>query len=94
MTFFWTLWAFDLIIALVAVYFFFMGLLDGSVSSFNLRIWALLLLGLALVIFGSLWLKSKEQMLVAKLLLGILAIPGMLYVLFFLFVLIGKPRWN
>ncbi|MBK9488642.1 MAG: osmoprotectant transporter permease [Haliscomenobacter sp.] len=94
MTFFWILWGFDALITLVVLYFFFIGLADGTVSSFNMGIWTLLLLGLAVVMLGSLWLKSIEYLTLAKILLWILAIPGLLYVLFILFILIGKPRWN
>lgn len=94
MTLFWILWGIDALIALIALYFFFIGLADGSVSSFNMGIWSLLLIGLAVIIFGSLWLKSINQLGIAKGLLGILAIPGILYALFILMVIIGKPRWN
>lgn len=94
MTFFWILWGFDAIITLVALYFFFIGLADGSVSSFNMGIWMLLLLGLAVIMLGSLWLKSIKYLTLAKILLGILAIPGLLYVAFILFFIIGKPRIN
>ncbi len=33
------LWGIDAVIALVFVYFFVVGLGDGSVSSFNMRLW-------------------------------------------------------
>lgn len=94
MTFFWILWGFDALITIVFLYFFFIGLADGSVSAFNMKIWALLLIGLAVVMLGSLWLKSINQMFMAKSLLSVLAIPGVLYLLFILMVVIGKPRWN
>lgn len=94
MNFFWILWGFDALITLVALYFFFIGLADGSVSSFNAKIWALLLFGLAVILLGSLGLKSIGQLPWAKVLLSILAIPGLLYVLFILMVIITKPRWN
>lgn len=94
MNFFWILWGFDALITLVALYFFFIGLADGSVSSFNAKIWALLLFGLAVILLGSLGLKSIGQLSWAKVLLSILAIPGLLYVLFILMVIITKPRWN
>lgn len=94
MTFFWVLWGFDAIIALVVLYFFFVGLADGSVSSSNMGIWLLLLAAVAAILFGSLWLKSIERLGLAKGVLCILALPGFLYLLFMLFILIGKPRWN
>jgi hypothetical protein len=39
------LWGFDLLIALVVVFFFFWGLSDGTVSAFNIGLWLVLLLG-------------------------------------------------
>ncbi|MBV6441905.1 MAG: osmoprotectant transporter permease [Haliscomenobacteraceae bacterium CHB4] len=94
MTFFWILWGFDAIIALVVLYFFFIGLADGSVSSFNMGLWLILLAVVAAVLLGSLWLKSQEYTGWAKGVLCILAVPGFLYLLFLLIVIIGKPRWN
>ncbi len=35
MILFWILWGIDFIVALIAVYFFIVGLGDGSVTSFN-----------------------------------------------------------
>jgi hypothetical protein len=94
MNFFWVLWGFDAIITLVILYFFFIGLADGSVSSFNMGLWVFILLVLAAIMGGSLWLKSTNHMTLAKVLLMLLAIPGLLYALFMLFIIIGKPRWN
>ena len=94
MAFFWILWGFDACIALVALYFFFIGLGDGSVSSFNMAIWLIVLGGLAVILVGSLWLKGMGKLLLAKGLLGILAVPGLLYVLFMLLVIVSNPRWN
>lgn len=94
MNFFWILWGFDVLIALVVLYFFFIGIADGSVSSFNMGIWMLLLIGLAVVVLGSLALKFYGYIVLAKILLSLLAIPGFLYGLFILLVIILKPRWN
>lgn len=88
------LWGFDAIIALVVLYFFFIGLADGSVSSFNMGLWLFLLAVVAAILFGSLWLKSHDRTGLAKGVLSILAVPGLLYLLFLLVVLITKPRWN
>ena len=94
MAFFWTLWGFDACIALVALYFFFIGLGDGSVSSFNMGIWLMLLGGLAVILLGSLWLKGLEKLLLAKGLLAVLAVPGLLYGLFILLVVLSGAKWN
>lgn len=94
MTFFWILWGFDALIALVVLYFFFIGLADGSVSSFNMGLWLFLLAAVAAILLGSLWLESHDRIGLAKAVLCILAVPGFLYLLFMLVVLITKPRWN
>ena len=92
--FFWFLWGFDALVALVVLYFFFTGLADGSVSSFNMTLW----MGILLVVIGipacSLWLKAQDHFTMAKTLLWIMALPALLYLLFMLIVLITKPRWN
>ena len=87
MHFFWILWGFDALISLVILYFFFVGLADGTVSSFNIRIWLLLLGAVAVIMLGSLWLRAHHY-------LGLLAIPGLMYVLYMLMILLFKPRWN
>jgi len=46
------LWGIDAVIALVFVYFFVVGLGDGSVSSFNMRLWLSTLFTLGGVALG------------------------------------------
>ncbi|NBB18909.1 osmoprotectant transporter permease [Runella sp. CRIBMP] len=94
MTLFWVLWGIDAVISLVVLYFFFIGLVDGSVSSFNMGLWVMILLGIGAIMLGSLWLKSNDYLRIAKIVLGILAVPGLLYALFMLMIIITKPRWN
>ncbi len=94
MTTFWILWGIDAVAALIALFFFFWGLADGTVSSFNIRLWMLMLGAIAAILLGSLWLKSHDYLGLAKIVLSILAIPTLLYGLFVLFVIIARPRWN
>ena len=94
MKIFWFFWGFDALIALVVLYFFFIGLIDGSVSSFNMGLWLLILLAVGGVVLGSLWLQSIGHSGAAKGLLLLLAVPGLLFLLFFLVLLIANPRWN
>jgi hypothetical protein len=94
MTFFAVLFAFDLLLALVAVYFFVAGLNDGSVSSFNLLLWLALLGGIAAILGGGLLLNAKGYRRHAIALLIGLAFPGFCLGLLFLLVLILQPRWN
>jgi hypothetical protein len=91
---FWLLWGFDALMALVVLYFFFVGLADGSVSSFNMGLWLIILLVLGGVLLGSLWLRSTGHSGAAKGVLLILAVPGVLFLLYFLILLIAPPRWN
>lgn len=91
---FWILWGFDGLIALVVLYFFIVGLMDGSVSSFNMGLWAAVLAALAAIMGGSLLLRSAGHPVIAAILLAIMALPGFLTGLFFLLMILLKPRWN
>jgi uncharacterized membrane protein HdeD (DUF308 family) len=91
---FWLLWGFDALIGLVVVYFFLAGLADKSVSSDNAGIWMIMLLVVAGVLGGSYWLQTHEQPGWARMVLWLMAAPGLLAVLFMLVVLLSKPRWN
>ena len=91
---FWFLWGVDVVAALVALHFFFVGLCDGSVSSFNARIWAVLLLGLAAVVIGGPWLRSAGHPKLARALVTVLGVQALGVGLFFLVLLITKPRFN
>ena len=86
--------AIDAAVALVAVYFFVIGLGDGSVSSFNIVLWLALLGGIAAVLGAGWLLNAKGQRGSAIAVLAILALPGLLAGLFLLLVLILQPRWN
>ncbi len=91
---FWIPWGFDALITIVVLYFFFVGLADGSVSSFNAGLWFIILLVLGSVMLGSLWLRSSGRNRIAFVVLLILAVPGLMFGLFFLILLIANPRWN
>jgi hypothetical protein len=91
---YWIPWAIDVVIVTVVIYFFLVGLADGSVSSFNIGLWLLIFIGLASVVGGSLWLKFAGHSSLATVFVLILAVPGVLFGLFFVFILIAAPRWN
>jgi hypothetical protein len=91
---FWFLWGVDALTALVALYFFVVGLADGSVSSFNMGIWLALLLGLGGVVFGSLALRSAGREAWARALVIALALPALGIGFFFAVLLVTHPRWN
>lgn len=94
MNYFWLLWGFDAIIALVVMYFLIIGLTDGSVSSQNMFLWLVIVVALIAILGGSYWLKTSGHMTAAKSVLYILAIPGLLYTLFLVIAIFSKARWN
>ena len=94
MTFFRILVGIDIAVAAVALYFFDLGLRDGSISSFNMYLWMEILGCVAAVLVGGLLLNSSGHPRLAKGVLMILALPGVAYVLFFLILIISHPRWN
>jgi hypothetical protein len=94
MYFFWILWSIDAIISLVFVYFFFIGLSDGTISSYNAGTWVLILSGLASLLIGSYWLYAHQYGVLAKIILFLPAVPCLLYGLFLLLMLNSKGRWN
>ena len=94
MTFFWILWGFDALVSLIVVYFFFVGLSDGSVSSRNMGMWLLLLLGVAVLMGGTLLLRQTNFTWLAKLILAIVALPAFGYGLIVFITVVTKTRWN
>ena len=84
----------DLLVALVVVYFFVIGLADGSVSSFNMSLWLGLLAAVAAAVGGGWLLNVNGRRGAAIAALLILAVPGVLYALFVLLIIIAQPRWN
>jgi hypothetical protein len=89
---FWVPWSIDAVVAAIALFFFLWGLQDGTVSSFNIGIWTVLLAALAAVVGGSLWLKSTGRRALAIVLALVLAVPGALMGLFFLALVLAHPR--
>ncbi len=94
MILFWILWVIDAIATAVILYFFVIGLGDGSISSTNAGMWAVLVLLPITLLVGSYILKIRNKLTAAKWLLSILVIPALLYFLFFLMIIILNPKWN
>ncbi|HEX4882905.1 MAG TPA: osmoprotectant transporter permease [Casimicrobiaceae bacterium] len=84
----------DALVALVVLCFFVIGIADGSVSSFNIVLWLVILGVLAAVLGGGFALHRQGRNKAALAVLAIVAIPGLLYGLFVLSILILQPRWN
>jgi hypothetical protein len=86
--------AVDLVVAAVVLYFFFVGLADGSVSSFNGALWAMILAGVTAVPAGGWLLHANGHRRTALALLAVLAAPGLIAGLFILLLIVLQPRWN
>ena len=91
---FWVLWAIAVLTALIIVAFFFIGLLDGSVSSFNIVLWLSILFIVGSTLLGSYRLRIAGFNRWAMVVVLIVAIPGLLCGLFFLVVLLSNESWN
>lgn len=91
---FWIPWVTAAAVTAITIFFFLVGVADGSVSSFNAGMWALLLAFTVGVTIGSLFLKVKGRPGLGAVLALVLAVPGVIALLFFLLVLISEPRWN
>lgn len=94
MNFFKIIWAFDALISVVILVFFFIGLTDGTVSAFNMGLWLLILAVLSAIMFGSIWLRSHQQRALATILLLVLAVPGFLYLAFICIMVFGGVKWQ
>jgi hypothetical protein len=88
------LFAVDTAVALVAFYFFVIGIADGSVSSFNITMWLGLLGGISAVLATGIALYARGRRGAACAVLAILGVPGILAGLFVLSLIILQPRWN
>ncbi len=88
------LFAVDVLAALIVVYFFFVGLADGSVSSFNMGLW-LAILAIVAAVLGAGWaLNGQGHRAAANAVLAVLAAPALLYGAFVLLLVITQPNWN
>lgn len=94
MSFFWMLWILSCVAAVIPVYYFFIGLKDGSITSRNMRMWIALLVVVAAVLVGSIVLHANGLMAFAKGILFVLLVPGILGLAYLLMIIIEKPRWN
>jgi hypothetical protein len=91
---FWMLWGFDALVALGFVYFFFVGVSDGTVSSFNIVLWMTILGFFGVILAVPLWLRRLGYEIAAVCVLLVVGVPALLSLLFFLLILITNPRMN
>ena len=84
----------SIVVAALVVAFFVIGVADGSVSTFNIGIWVVLLAAVAAVLWAGTFLRSRGKTTLAVTVLAIAAVPGLLAALFLLLVLVTQQRWN
>lgn len=87
------LFGIDAVAAAIVVWFFFIGLADGSVSSFNIGLWLGILAAIAAIFVLALALRATRRPL-ATALLAVPAVPVLLYGAFMLVVILSGERWN
>lgn len=91
---FWILWIFNALMSLIPIYFFFIGLQDGTVDGNNLGMWLGILAVVGLLLGFTYWLKTKGQVLAAKVLLWISTVPCLMVILYFVIAITSNARWN
>jgi hypothetical protein len=91
---FWILWIFNALMALIPVFFFFIGLGDGSVNGENMGLWMIILTVIGLIIGGTYWLKTRNQLAAAKVILIIASIPSLIAILYAAMFMFSDVRWN
>ena len=94
MIWFWILWSFNALMSLVPIYFFFEGMADGSIDAENMWMWLIILAVVGLILGGTYWLKQKNQLVAAKILLLVASIPSVIAILFLSIAIFGDVRWN
>ena len=88
------LWGIDSLASAIIIYFFFVGLADGTVSPFNLGLWLAILLVIGGVMLGSIWLKSHQHPALSTIVLCIIAVPALLFGAFMLIAIFSGNKWN
>jgi hypothetical protein len=94
MLFFRFLLVVDAIATAILLYFFQAGLADGTVSSFNASIWAVLVILPMASITGGLMLRKAGQKVLANLLLLVPAIPALAYGLIIALLVLLHPSFH
>jgi hypothetical protein len=86
--------AVSMIVLGILLYFFVIGIADGSVSAFNIVLWLGLLASTGLIVGGGVVLKRKGRPRAATALLAVMAVPGIAAGLFILVLIVSQPKWN
>ena len=88
------LWTINALAGLVILWFFITGLMDGSVSYRNIRLWLFILISVGCIIGGGILLKQQSYNKAAIILSLVLAVPAIAYGLFVLLAIFSKGKWN
>ena len=91
---FWILLTVDALVAAIFLYFFLIGIADGTVSSFNIILWLGIIGGLGAVLGGGFFLRRSGRNVAAMCLLALVAVPALLSALGLVVILLSNPRWN
>ncbi len=91
---FWIPWGIDAMTMLVILYFYFEGLADGTVSAENMGIWVAMLLIPSAIFVASVLLRSRGYRRMSLTLAWLLAIPGIIAVIFVILLLTTNTHWN
>lgn len=94
MIFFKILWIINALAAMVILWFFITGLMDGSVSHRNIKLWLFIITAVAAILYISILLQQHGYNKSAVMLSLILAIPAIGYGLFVLLAIFNKGKWN
>lgn len=86
--------AIDGLAALALLYFFALGLADGSVSAANMGLWLGMLAVVGAILLGGALLRQAGRPVLGNLVLLLLACPAALYGLFIAMLISGGGRWN
>jgi hypothetical protein len=92
MIFFWIFWCIDALIALIVLYFFAQGIGDNTITDSNIGMWLLLLLIPAIILGLGYILKVNNELMWAKVTVSIMAIPGLIFGVFALYL--ANQNWQ
>jgi hypothetical protein len=94
MKFFHIIQLLNVLASLIVVIYFFIGIMDGTVTGRNMGMWLILLLVIGAMIAGSMMLYKHEKFVLAWILAGILVLPTLLALIYVVMVVLGVVRWN
>lgn len=90
----WLLMGVDGVVVAIALFFFMIGTVDGSISFWNLGYWLMLWAFLLLPIWGGLALRRRGRPGLGALALAIPALPGALVLGFAIAFFAGGGHWQ